>query len=153
MCLRSPCASLGSPLLSFTISIMPFPAPVLYLSLGCIFPLITPSYPSSSHHFPSRRTSVFFICDLSANPSVIVARSVHTGNAGGRERAHKCVCTQAHSRGFACINVQIHARRQYKHTSTHAEALSVAEWFSPAQQHIAYVKSHSPYQWNAAMRC
>lgn len=126
----------GSPLLLCLLLSLSCPSLLLalYLSPGCVFfsffflLLITRSYPSSPHHFPSRRTSVFFISETcQRGPNI----SVHSGRRRRRRRAHARMRKMCKFRRGAHITL--------------ARARGGVSGSSPARQHIAYVKSHSPY--------
>lgn len=72
------------------------PCSSLFIYLQAVFsPLITPSYPSSNHHYSSRCTSVFFIFETCQRGPNIIATcaSVHSGRRAGPR--------------FACVSVQI----------------------------------------------
>lgn len=107
----------GSPLLLCLLLSLSCPSLLLalYLSPGCGFffflPLITPSYPSSPHHFPSRRTSVFFISETcQRGPNIIaVCASIHSGRR---------VSERANAQARACMRENVQIRQGAHHSGT-----------------------------------
>ena len=151
MCLWSPCGSLWRVLRCLS----PSPRQLLFLFYAASLSLITPSYPPSSYlsfFSPSQSIHLSHLLPV-CKPPILLSHVqmctrwmckhawANTHLYAGTQPCtciHKCTnsCTQTVS-GHIGTHTHTHADTQY--------TLTVAEWFSPAQQHIAYMQSYSPY--------
>lgn len=137
MCLWSPCASPWRALLCLSLS----PRQLLFLlyaaslSLSSLhLTLLLPICLSLSHLLPVCKPPILLSHVQMCTRWMCKHAWANTHLYAGTQPCtciHKCTnsCTQTVS----------------GHIGAHTQTLTVAEWFSPAQQHIAYMQSHSPY--------